>query len=51
MEAHQSLQFRDDYCNKKIISLEYLFKRPPIILTGTTTEYFVKLIKEIQNGN
>ena len=36
---------------KKIISLETILNRPPIILVGRTTENFIKLLKEIYNGN
>lgn len=36
---------------KKIISLENILNRPTIILTGRTTENFVKLIKEIRDKN
>ena len=48
---NKSLQHKDDYQEKKIISLETILNRPPIILIGTTTENFVKLVKEIKYGN
>ena len=45
----------NDFCNLKakgrIINLERILNRPPIILVGKTTENFVKLLKEIYNGN
>jgi hypothetical protein len=47
----KSLYYQDDYQEKRIINLERILNRPPIILIGKTTENFVKLIKEIQNGN
>jgi hypothetical protein len=47
---NKSLPHKDDY-QEKVISLETILNRPPIILIGTTTENFVKLVKEIQNGN
>jgi hypothetical protein len=47
---NKSLYYKDDY-QEKIISLETILNRTPIILVGKTTENFVKLIKEIQNGN
>ena len=48
---NKSLSYQDDYQKKKIISLETILNRPPIILVGETTENFVKLLKEIYNGN
>jgi hypothetical protein len=48
---NKSLYYKDDYQEEKIISLETILNRPPINLVGKTTENFVKLIKEIQNGN
>jgi hypothetical protein len=48
---NKSLYYQDDYQEKRIINLERILNRPPIILIGKTTENFVKLIKEIQNGN
>lgn len=48
---NKSLYYKDDYQEKKIISLETILNRPPIILVGKTTENFVKLLKEIYNGN
>ena len=47
----KSLQHKDDYQEQKIISLETILNRPPITLIGTTTENFVKLVKEIKHGN
>ena len=34
--------------NQKVISLEKILNRRTIILTGKTTENFIKLIKEIR---
>jgi hypothetical protein len=48
---NKSLYYQDDYQEKKIISLETILNRPPIILVGKTTENFIKLLKEIYNGN
>ena len=48
---NKSLYYQDDYQEKKIISLETILNRPPITLIGTTTENFVKLIKEIRKEN
>jgi hypothetical protein len=42
--------YKDDY-QEKVISLETILNRSPIILIGTTTENFVKLVKEIKYGN
>jgi hypothetical protein len=48
---NKSLCYQDDYQEKKNISLETILNRPPIILVGRTTENFIKLLKEIYNGN
>lgn len=53
-EAHRmSLYDKNNcYCKEEDIkNLDIIKNRPSIILIGKTTENFVKLIKEIKNGN